>query len=751
VEALVIVFRWLTFALGLLLVLAAEAVLSATRWLGLTGDPFAFLSPGDRIIPVFADLRYGPHFGPALLILLSGLALVWLALWRLSGGTAADTVRALDVKPLNVVPFPVALPSPKWRKVAAVSLALAIGSIAWYAWTMRKGPPPNSIAFIASLVTVGCAFHAADRALGRRLFSTNELLRTAAYVTFLLLLGFGNRRGGTVLPTIVLGLALLGILLWKRLLSSEWIAFGVMALLGFAFYATHIVSWRYTFIGDEYAYFGFAKSLVHTPFAQLPKLFGMRGVYEQAPILAGYVQAFTMRLYGENQYGWRISESLSVFLAALPIYALVRAFARRRTALVAVLVFLSSQHLLGFSRAGYAHCQALLTWPTAVALLLLAARRGSLLGLFLAGVSACWAFYTMAVAIPLIGVPGLFFIFIFLSPGNPAPRLLSMTLATLAFSAGLLLTAAPGILDFDWFKSIVGQTAANSQVETAHPFLEQILPNYLFTQTAVLHFPIDSHYVSGAHLDPVGSGLMMLGLLTAAGLAFSRRAGAANRVAIALLLSFPIICFCIGGLVPYSHPSIPRTYILVPFYAVFAALGAARIIAGAEALGMPCRLVAILAVPVLTLIPLANIYNFLVLMEKSKSRTGVTMIFEQFEQMPDETPFALVSPTNLTIRQVVESTRFPVDKLIFIPDLEPRQAMLSLQRRYKTSVVVLLPGDPPVAHHEAWVAAFTELWPGRQPVIVRDGEEVPHLTKLLLPPRPANVQRPDSAFLAAEP
>jgi len=413
---------------------------------------------------------------------------------------------------------------------------------------------------------------------------------------------------------------------------------------------------------------------------------------------------------------------------------------------VAVLVFLSSQHLLGFSRAGYAHCQGLLTWPTAVALLLLTARRASLLGLFLAGVSACWAFYTMAVAIPLIGVPGLFFIFMFLSPWNPAPRLRSMIQATLAFSAGLLLTAAPGFLDVGWFKSIVGQTAAKSQVETAHRFLDQILPNYLSTQTAVLHFPIDSHYVSGAHLDPVSSGLMMLGLLTALGLAFSRRVGAANRVAIVLLVSFPISCFCIGGLVPYSHPSIPRTYILVPFYAVFAALGAARILAGAEALGMARRLVAILAVPVFALVPLANLYNFLVLMEKNKRRTAITMMVRQFEEMPDETPFAFVSAADMNIRQVVESTRYPVDKLIFVPDLEPRQTMLALQRRYKTSVVVLLPDDPPVAHRDAWIAAFTELWPGRQTVAVQDGEGVSHLTQLVLSPRPATLQPPDGAL-----
>jgi len=318
--------------------------------------------------------------------------------------------------------------------------------------------------------------------------------------------------------------------------------------------------------------------------------------------------------------------------------------------------------------------------------------------------------------------------------------------ATLAFSAGLLLTAAPGFLDVDWFKSIVGQTVARSQVETAHPFLEQILPNYLSMQTAVLHFPIDSHYVSGAHLDPVSSSLMMLGLLTALGLSFSRRMGAANRVAIVLLLSFPIICFCIGGLGPYGLPSIPRTYIVVPFYAVFAALGAARVVAGANALGMPRRLVAILAVPVLALIPLANLYNFLVLMEKNKSRTAITMMIRQFEGMPDEAPFAFVSALNKTIRQVVESTRYPVDKLLFIPDLEPRQAMLSLQRRYKTSVVVLLPGDPPVAHLDAWIAAFTELWPGRQTVVVQDGEGVPHLTQLVLPPRPATLRPPESVL-----
>ena len=717
-----IVLRWLSLTLGLLLVVAAEAVLNASRWLGLAGDPFDFLSRADRVMPVFDDGRFGLHFGPALLLLASGLALVWLALRRLAGGDAASAVRALNVSPFDLAQFTAALASPK-PGAAAAPIAVAATSIAWCAWSLRNGPPPGGFAFLAALLSVGAAFHTVDRSRGRRLLSRAELAGAGGYLAFLLLLAFGCRREGTVLPTLAFGLALLGVLLWRRVLSWEWAAFGAMALLGFAVYATHIVSWRYACIGDEYAYFVFARSLLHTPLGELPPLFGMKGVYEQAPILSGYVQAFTMRLYGENQYGWRISESLAVFLAALPVYALVRAFARRATALVAVLVFLSSQHLLGFSRAGYAHCQGLLTWPTAVALLLLAARRGSLLGLFLAGVSACWAFYTMPVAIPLIGVPGLFFILLFLSPANPPPRLRSMIPATVAFAAGLALTAAPGFLDVGWFKSILGQTAATSQVATDHPFRDQILPNYLGTQMAVLHSPFDSHYVSGPHLDPVASGLMMFGLLTALALAFARRPGAAPRVAIALLLSYPIVVFCIGGLVPYAHPSIARTYILVPFYAVFAALGASRLFAGAVALGMPRRLATILALPVLALIPLANLYNFLVLMEKGKPRTTITMMIKTFDEMPAETPFAFVSPVSLNIRQVLESTRYPVEKLVFIPDHEPRQAMLSLQRRHPGPVVVLLPGDPPVDDYDAWVAAFEELWPGRKAVDVRTASE----------------------------
>jgi hypothetical protein len=65
--------------------------------------------------------------------------------------------------------------------------------------------------------------------------------------------------------------------------------------------------------------------------------------------------------------------------------------------------------------------------------------------------------------------------------------------------------------------------------------------------------------------------------------------------------------------------------------------------------------------------------------------------------------------------------------------------------------VVLLPFDPPVAHHDAWIAAFKELWPGRPALTVTDGAGAPHFTQLLLPPRPASLPPPDGALHVGDP
>ena len=91
---------------------------------------------------------------------------------------------------------------------------------------------------------------------------------------------------------------------------------------------------------------------------------------------------------GQTLTAWRLSSVIAMWLAALPLYFLVRATLGKRTAWIALAFFAVSPYVLTYARLGYDAAQAV--WPVVLALALtwLAVQRDSRLYAFLAGVVA---------------------------------------------------------------------------------------------------------------------------------------------------------------------------------------------------------------------------------------------------------------------------------------------------------------------------------------------------------------------------
>ncbi len=747
--------RRVSFLLALALLICGELVLNAKLWLGWPDETFSFLQPLSCVLPPLCQLRYPKYFGIVLLGFIGALALFYDTLRSVSGKLIAEhpTVIPLsfnfrrgstevnpEQEPNRAAPANSALRI-KWFRLA-VALAVASTSLVVYQSLTPPGNP-HPLLWLLSLSLVGLMFYCGDRASQRRaLLSRRETLLLFGYIIFLLALGYAFRNDGTRVLVVCVVLVLAAWLWRRRRLAGEVIAVALLAMLALAVYTVDLMSWRYSFIGDEYAFFDFAIRMMNGLGSHY--LLSPKGTYEVHPVFASFLQSATMFLYGQDVYGWRISESLAVVLAALPLYVFVRTFTPARMALLSALIFLSSQHLMGLSKVGYTYSQLLLPLTSAFALFALAARRGSLFGLFLSGVASAFAFYTFAFGIPFISLLVLLFVLYYVtvkprtmpqSKGESTPArgrrwlrtVLANTPAAAAVILGIGLTALPSLSDIQSFQRIASHTVSNTEVKAANNLTEQVLPNFAYTLTASLTFQGHSHFISGAHLDPLSSMLMLLGLGVLLTQIFKR------RLAVWALVSFLLACLFVGGLAPYPYPPLARTFILVIFYAIFAAVGAEWLLAGVRQFASGRLASTSIWLLLILAIPALNLYQFFVLTDRVNPQQTVAMLVKEFQEQPFVSTFYLVArlPYNHdTTRIALKAYDLDPARLQIVSDANPTASLAALKRSAKMPYEILMTWSMPT--RDTWRTALREVYSGYAEVQIKDATDLAHFAKVLV-------------------
>ena len=729
--------RGALLAFSLTLLALAHVLLGGGLWLGIGDDAFAFLQPLACLLPIFCTLNFQHYFGIAFMLAAIGcLGLI------LAAGRTLSMPAGRDLDPL---PGPLRFGTRFSRigfRVLLALVVLAAAGFAIVALTPPGNPPP--LLWLAVLALAAVTFGWADRAARRRaFFSPRELLLLGGYVTFLLVLAFAFREPFLRAIAMVAVLAA-ALWLWRaRPGAREPVAFALIVMAALAVYSFDLMSWRYAFIGDEYAFFDFANNIINA--ASRPYLLSPMGAYDVHPVFATYVQVATITLFGNDIYGWRISESLAVMLAALPLYVILRTWVSREAALLALVVFLASQHLLGITKVGYTYSQLFVPLLGGLALMLLALRRRSLLGFFLSGCAAAFAFYTFAFGIPFIVLPVMLFGLSCAAPrvpsanpqGGPQPpfRLrLAQWLQPVIFPAaalivGIGLTAMPSLSDPRALERIAGHTVAHSEVRGGNNLTDQVIPNFLYTLTASLSFQGHSHYVDAAHLDPLSSLLLLIG---AAVLIVSARR---SRVALWLLAAFLLVCLFTGGFAPYPYPPIARTYILIPFYALFAAFGISQLFAWlrssrAARFALPIWIILMLAIPAL------NFYQFFVLTDRHNPQERVAMVVREFQTRPsDQIVYVVERPSfNFSAaRMVLRAYHLNPDRMRAITNEYGDGSLGAMLRSGADEVLV----DWDSALRDRWRSTFRTQWPDQSENIIADGAGVRHYVRLAFSgPRP---------------
>ena len=313
--------------------------------------------------------------------------------------------------------------------------------------------------------------------------------------------------------------------------------------------ARDITHWHYSYIGDEFEFWNFARNI---NLYGLARPFSQDGVYGFNPVLSLAGKAAVMRVFGNNDFGATLSSALTAAAAIPGVYLTAYLAGRGRTAaIVAASLFASSHYLFALSHISYNNLDALLPMTYAAGFFLLGVRRNSPFWLYAAGAAAGMGFYTHLAARATMPV---LIVALALSPALLArSRPLFAGFAVAAFPSFIV----NGAQAFAW---LFPQLAGGYSEAISGPFLERVQDNVrnLFAFHYNTHH---SHYVTGSLMDALSGGAATLGVGYALGTIRER----SSR----LLLVWIAALFVFAGLLS-PHPHVPNTrmFLLMPPLAV---------------------------------------------------------------------------------------------------------------------------------------------------------------------------------------
>ena len=307
-----------------------------------------------------------------------------------------------------------------------------------------------------------------------------------------------------------------------------------------------LTSWRFAVVGDEYAFFEHAYYVRHHGAVQP---FRQDGVYGYHPVLSSVCHAAGMLIFGDNHFGWKMSNVLLMCVAIAGVYTLGLILFGRRAAVAAAALFAASHYLAGQALAGYNNVGALpaLVWP--MAFYALSARTGQPVWLYMAGAGVGLGLYQNMSA--RIAAPALLAAALLTTPPRRYAALWPAALGFAAAAFPIMLTARTTLVT-----DMLGHAVGGYDSGISGPVADRLRHNLLRNLPAFHYNRHTLHYVSGPLLDRASGALAALG----AGLSL----GGLPRFPFTLCLVWCAVAFlCSGLLSPYPVTAVSRLYTLV--------------------------------------------------------------------------------------------------------------------------------------------------------------------------------------------
>lgn len=327
----------------------------------------------------------------------------------------------------------------------------------------------------------------------------------------------------------------------------------------------NINGWNYVVIGDEYSFFIEVHNILdkRTAWELMSTTFDGNFVYGTHPYLSSYIHNFFMKLFDNHNFGWRFSNPVLVACSLPLFYYFFKAFVPRKVAITIVILLGFSHYLLSFSKIGYNNLQAFFIMGALLASFTWAVKSMRPLAFCVTGLAMGLCFYLYPAALYLVPLPVIGFL-VYLPPTNKEAL---KRWAWMAVSMALLFY--PLVVQPEYWEAKVAGTFLYTEASYSFGALvENVLRNVVFSGFSYLFIPEQSHFVSIGYLDLLSSVFVVIGFGVLVRNVLQR-----NKSAVYLIVSFLFMFLIVGATHGRNFPTTTRMFLLLPWFALFAALG----------------------------------------------------------------------------------------------------------------------------------------------------------------------------------
>lgn len=330
----------------------------------------------------------------------------------------------------------------------------------------------------------------------------------------------------------------------------------LIAACGTLYALIGVMSWKFSIVGDEWAFFEYAGMIADHRMFVNP--FGLNGVYGTHRVLESYSQAIFLFLLGKSFFVWKLASVVMLFPSVIVFYLFVKELPGKEClAFLCVPLLAFSKYLCNFFKIGYTHsfCFFLFTLCLYAAARLV--NRPDRLHAAMLGVALGLSFFAYIGPVFVLLLAPFFAKLLWQRRAQALPLILIVALVMGSIiSIGFITTPQS-----QWFTAL-SKTSTQREFDSNMQILVNIGRNFLLFWKNFDYFY--NHFVAGPYLDVITRWAAALGLFVA--LLSLKKYGV-------LVGGWIMLCLVLGLTNPYPYTPTTRGIFLVPYGVLFAAIG----------------------------------------------------------------------------------------------------------------------------------------------------------------------------------
>lgn len=388
---------------------------------------------------------------------------------------------------------------------------------------------------------------------------------------------------------------------------GEVLIIAFISLMALVYFNYGLTSWKFSFVGDEWAFYEFAEGIVNKNFLINP--FGMNGVYNENRVLGSIWQSIFVKIFSFSPvFGWRFSNTILIIPISFFYFYWVKKHFRPSTAIISTIILDCSFYLANFFKIGYLN-------PIALTLFIISLYFATQAGItnktkdfvFLA-ITLGLSFYVYVGPIfPLIVWPYLLPLL-----KKNKPKVIKNLSALIVSHLSIVLIGV--LTSTNEWQAVFTKTIVQREFDSNRQIIINILRNFLLFYKNYDYFY--NHFVSGPYADFLTRVFLSFGII----LALSK---IKKSKYVFLLLTYFMTGVIFGLISPYPYTPTTRGIFFLPFGFLFAGIGLDKIRGFIKWPGVIAILIFVLII---------NVYRGHIQVFKEVGHHGVSLVIKELQE-----------------------------------------------------------------------------------------------------------------------